>query len=158
MKIFKRLILLITIIAPLTACDSEDGDINDWVGSYRWSSNVEEKWHQFITGERKKQNEVSYSWDEYKYNIVIKEDKTWFQPNSDKIATSGYSGKVKCYKDHICFIDMPSNYHIKNEYNFSFQNDSQGKWLKYYFNEGTDKHGLDYDYTIRTVCFKAIGK
>lgn len=151
------LILLIILVAPLSACNREDGNISDWVGSYHWSTNREEIWHQFITAERKKQSEVNYYWDEYKYNLVIREDGTWFQPNSDKIATSGYSGKVKCYKDYICFIDMPSNYHVKNNYKFSFyQEEDQSKSLKYYYNEGTDKHGLDYDYTIRTISFRQL--
>ena len=156
MKRIKLLILLPLLIVPLSSCEKEDGNINDWVGSYHWYKNVEETWHQFITAEKAKQSEQSYSWQEYQYNLIIREDKTWFQPNSDKIATSGYSGKIKCFKDHICFLDMPSQYHVKNNFKFSFYTDSQGKWLRYYYNEGTDRHGLDYDYKIRTVEFKFV--
>ncbi|MCQ2794518.1 MAG: hypothetical protein MJ207_04150 [Bacilli bacterium] len=155
----KRLILLPILLLGcfnVTSCNAEDGDINEWVGEYKWGANREEKWHHFITGEKKKQSETSYWWEDYRYPFVIKQDKTWFQHNSDKIETSGYSGKVKCYKDHLCFTDMPSNYHVNVKFNFKHNTDTQGAWIRYYYDESVDRHDLDYDYTIRTIYLKLI--
>ena len=56
-KIFVLCTVLCCIFFSLTGCSYEDGDIKEWVGTYHWYKNVEETWHQFITGEKAKQKE-----------------------------------------------------------------------------------------------------
>lgn len=150
-KILIPCLFLLVSCFSLSGCDKEDGNILDWVGEYFWVSNVEEHWHMFITGEKSKKSENNYPIPESKFKLIIREDKTWFQPNSDKIATSGYSGKIKCYQDYICFVDMPSNYYITNKMHFKYSIYNETTYLEHYNDESVGKHGIDYDFTKRNV-------
>lgn len=130
-----------------SSCDKEDGDINEWVGTYHWSSNYYEEW-SYVLGESKCNKHEDYRMDK-NLDFLIKSDKTWLIPDPKG---PGKSGQIKCYKDHINLLEMLLDYRIDSSFPFIYVKEERNTFITYETN--TNPHiGDHYTYQIRRVSF-----
>lgn len=145
--------LLLLCSFSVTSCDKEDGNINDWVGTYHWSSNEIQYW-SYSLGVKTWQR-TDYHKKEDEINMVINSDKTWKFP-VEKDPKLGKSGRIKCYKKYINLLDMQNDYLVKSSYAFKLVIETGGTFLQYYKDTSIGRHKDHYDYTITIVSFKLV--
>ena len=131
----------------------EDGDINEWVGEYEFTSNYCEHWHRYYDGSEKKVRETEYFKKDTDH-FFIDADKTWKIPDSKGL---GPKGTIKCYKDYINLLNFSMDYRIESKYDFKFYvettEESERTFLQYKRDESEGRITGDYDFDIRVVRF-----
>lgn len=137
-----------------TSCGAkEDGDINDWVGEYEFTSNYCEHWHRYIDGTKKQIRDPEYFQKDTDH-FFIYADKTWKIPNSKGL---GPKGTIRCYKDHINLLEFSMDYRIESKYDFKFYVETTAEtertFLRYYRDESEGRVRGDYDFDIRVIRF-----
>lgn len=150
----------LTLVLPLLlfpfsviSCEpAEDGDINEWVGEYEFTSNYCEHWHRYLDGTKRQIRDPEY----FKKDtdpFVIYSDKTWKIPDYKGL---GPTGKIKCYKDHINLLDFSMDYRIESKFNFKLVTETtevERTFLQYRLDESEGRITGDYDFDIRVVRF-----
>ncbi|MCQ2796797.1 MAG: hypothetical protein MJ213_05850 [Bacilli bacterium] len=137
-----------------TSCEAkEDGNINDWVGEYEFTSNYCEHWHRYIDGTERQIRDSEYFKKDTDH-FFIYADKTWKIPNSKGL---GPEGTIKCYKDHINLLGFSMDYRIESNYDFKFYvettEETERTFLQYKRDESEGRITGDYDFDIRVVRF-----
>lgn len=131
----------------------EDGNINDWVGEYEFTSNYCEHWHRYIDGTERQIRDPEYFKKDTDH-FFIYADKTWKIPNSKGL---GPEGTIKCYKDHINLLGFSMDYRIESNYDFKFYvettEETERTFLQYKRDESEGRITGDYDFDIRVVRF-----
>lgn len=145
-------LILCSLSVPSCAA-KEDGDINEWVGEYEFTSNYCQHWHRYLDGTKRQIRDPEYFKKDTDH-FFIYADKTWKIPDYKGM---GPSGTIKCYKDHINLLDFSMDYRIESKYDFKFYvettEETERTYLQYKRDESEGRTRGDYDFDIRVVRF-----
>lgn len=151
-KLFLVSLLLLCPFSATSCEPAEDGDINEWVGEYQFTSNNCKHCHHYVVGGTEVLSTEKFKMDTDHFFIYT--DKTWKIPDSKGL---GPKGTIRCYKDHINLLDFSMDYRIESKYDFKIYKEMMAEqertYLRYYRDESEGRITGDYDFDIREVRF-----